>query len=242
VFQKRAVSAIFFGQTKGACRLDFEPDFFIKGIMIGFAIAAPVGPIGVLCIKRTLLNGVVSGLASGMGAALADCLYGAIAAFSLTAVAEFLRDHTLWIQALGGLFLVGLGIRIFLQKPRKSDEVRNPHLHRHNLKQIAQDFISTFFLTLTNPATILSFVAIFAGLGLVSEEVKPDYETSALMVAGVFLGSLAWWCILCGGIGLLRHRLDHRALRITNIISSMIIIGFGLLVFGNLLGKIFKTA
>jgi threonine/homoserine/homoserine lactone efflux protein len=223
-------------------RLDYEPDFFIKGVMIGFAIAAPVGPIGILCIRRTLLNGVVSGLATGTGAALADCFYGAIAAFSLAAVAAFLQHHAIWLQAVGGFFLLYLGLRIFRQQPRKGDEIRSQRAYPHSPKQLARDFVSTFFLTLTNPATILSFVAIFAGLGLVDAQREPDYAMSALMVAGVFLGSLCWWCILAGGIGLVRHRLDHKALRFANILSAVIIIGFGLVVMGNLAGKLVKVS
>lgn len=215
--------------------MEFAPDFFIKGIMIGFAIAAPVGPIGILCIRRTLLNGVASGLASGIGAALADCLYGAVAAFSLTAVAAFLQHYAVWLQVLGGAFLLALGVRIALQKPHKEDEIRHPHKAKHGVVEIAGDFASTFLLTLTNPATILSFVAIFAGLGLVGEDQSPDYEMSALMVVGVFLGSLLWWCILSGGIGIFRHKLDRKALRFTNLLSGVIIGGFGALVLAHLL-------
>jgi threonine/homoserine/homoserine lactone efflux protein len=214
--------------------LDFHPDFFIKGILIGFAIAAPVGPIGVLCIRRTLLNGVASGLASGTGAALADCLYGAIAAFSLTAVFTFLKEYATWLQIFGGTFLIVLGARTVMQKPHKEDEVRHPRKDWHSLKEIAGDFVSTFLLTLTNPATIFSFVGIFAGLGLVSEGETPDYGLSSLMVAGVFIGSLLWWCILSGSIGVFRHKLDRKALRFTNLLSGIIIGGFGALVLAHL--------
>lgn len=215
--------------------MEFHPDFFVKGIMIGFAIAAPVGPIGILCIRRTLLNGVASGLASGMGAALADCLYGAVAAFSLTAVAAFLQHYAVWLQIVGGIFLLALGVRIALQKPHREDEIRHPRKDWHSVKEIVGDFASTFLLTLTNPATILSFVAIFAGLGLVEEEGAPDYALSAMMVVGVFLGSLLWWCILSGGIGIFRHKLDRKALRFTNLLSGAIIGGFGALVLAHLL-------
>lgn len=213
--------------------MEVHPDFFIKGIMIGFAIAAPVGPIGVLCIRRTLLNGVVSGLASGTGAALADCLYGTIAAFSLTAVAAFLQEYAIGLQVLGGFFLVALGARLARQKPHKHDEINAVRTEPHSAKEIAGDLLSTFLLTLTNPATILSFVAIFAGLGLVNETGKTDYNISALMVAGVFSGSFLWWCLLSGGIGIFRHKLDRKALRFTNILSGIIIGGFGAVVLSH---------
>jgi len=215
-----------------------EPDFqfFIKGILIGFAIAAPVGPIGVLCIRRTLLNGVASGLASGTGAALADSFYGAVAAFGLTAIAEFIRHYTAPMQMVGGLFLLYLGLQTFRKKPYTAEEVTQAKTHVHSLREVLHDFSSTFLLTLTNPATVLSFVAIFAGLGMVTEDNKlADYAPAMTMVCGVFLGSLLWWCILSGGIGLVRHRLDHKALGIANMVSAVIIGGFGVAVLTHLI-------
>lgn len=201
-------------------------DFFTKGMMFGFAVAVPVGPIGVLCIRRTLVNGVVSGLATGIGAALADALYGALAAFGLAFVAAFLQKFSLAMQITGGAFLLLVGFRIFMKRPKATDLVMDEKVKIHNLKEIVGDFFSAFFLTLTNPGTILFFVAIFASLGLV-EEGAIHYELSSVMVLGVFLGSLMWWCILSGGIGLFRHKLDRRGLRAINMISGMIIGSFG---------------
>jgi len=206
--------------------------FFLKGFMIGFAIAAPVGPIGVLCIRRTLLNGIRSGLATGAGAAVADACYGAVAAFGLTAISSFLQKIATPLQFLGGVFLLYLGIRTFLQKTA-ADEAGEGQKQLHSWGEVARDFSSTVFLTLTNPATILSFIAIFAGLGIVQG--APDYKLSSLMVLGVFLGSLAWWCILSGGIGLMRHKLDARMMKAANVISALIIGGFGLFALGHLL-------
>lgn len=208
-------------------------DFFTKGMMIGFAIAAPVGPIGVLCIRRTIANGIVSGLATGTGAALADAFYGAIAAFGLTFVAEFLKSYSAAMQLLGGIFLIYLGFKIFMQRPKAADLVTGEK-KIHNAREIVSDFFTTFFLTLTNPATIFSFVGIFAGFGLVEEGVV-HYELSAVMVFGVFLGSLLWWCILSGGVGLFRHKLDRRGLRAINMISGMVIGGFGAAFLGRLI-------
>ncbi len=204
--------------------------FFIKGFMIGFAIAAPVGPIGVLCIRRTLAHGIRSGLASGTGAAVADAAYGAVAAFGLTAVSSFLQQFSTPLQVAGGAFLLWLGIRTFLQKPA-SDAAAAVQGQLHTWKEVAQDFSSTVFLTLTNPATILSFIAIFSGLGIVQG--SPDYGLSALMVLGVFLGSFAWWCILTGGVGFVRHRLDGRMLKGANILSGLVIGGFGVFSLGH---------
>lgn len=205
--------------------------FFLKGLLIGFAIAVPVGPIGVLCIQRTLLYGARSGLASGAGAALADAFYGAIAAFGLTIVTGFLQSHILLIQGCGGLFLLFLGFKTLMKRPQSKEEMKAAVTHLHTWKEVAQDFSSTFLLTLTNPATIISFIAIFAAFGLVTGE-KPNYTLASLMVTGVFIGSLVWWCMLSSGVGLMRHKLDRKALYFLNILSGLIIGGFGGFVLG----------
>ncbi len=202
-------------------------------MIIGFAIAVPVGPVGVLCIRRVLVYGVFSGLASGLGAALADSLYGAIAAFSLSSIADFLREHRFMIQSGGGIFLLAFGIKIFLQKPKTMEEITDANKRPHNLKELAGDLTSTFFITLTNPATVIAFVAIFAGLGLVPED-DPGHELALTMIFGVFMGSLCWWGILAGGLGLFRHKLDNKTLRLINVLSGMIIGGFGMAILGQL--------
>ena len=139
--------------------------FFLRGLIIGFSIAAPVGPIGVLCIGRTLTQGRISGLISGLGAATADALYGSIAAFGLTFISTMLINQQGWIRLIGGIFLCFLGIKISLSSPaRQAARVKG-----HSL---VSSYASTFFLTLTNPMTILSFAAIFAGLGVGSENSK----------------------------------------------------------------------
>src|SRR5271155_5027941 len=133
-------------------------NFLFKGIIIGFTIAAPVGPIGVLCIRRSLADGRKIGLATGLGAATADAAYGCVAGFGLTVISSFLVGHRFWLGLLGGLFLCYLGIRTFMSKPSgKAAEVRGSGLF--------SAYLSTFFLTMTNPMTILSFVAVFAGFG-----------------------------------------------------------------------------
>jgi len=192
--------------------------FFLKGFLIGFSIAAPVGPIGVLCIRRTLAYGRRSGLASGLGAAAADALYGCVAGFGLTLISHFLIQQQFWFRLIGGLFLLTLGVRTFLSHP----DVGPSSPGRSN---IAGDFLSTVFLTLTNPLTVLSFAAIFAGLGLGAA--GGTYIDAGGMVLGVFLGSALWWWILSFGVGALRDRFDLRSLRWVNRISGIIILGFG---------------
>ncbi len=192
--------------------------FLLKGLVIGFLIAAPVGPIGVLCIKRTLTNGRMSGLVSGLGAATADALYGSIAGFGLTLISAFLLDQQTWIRLVGGAFLCYLGLKTFISKPAEQD-VR---AHGGNL---ISAYLSTFVLTLTNPLTILSFAAIFAGLGLGATD--GDFASAGILVSGVFLGSAAWWLLLSGGVSLLRQRLDQQVMAWVNRASGVIILGFG---------------
>ncbi len=191
----------------------------IRGLILGFSIAAPVGPIGVLCIRRTLADGRATGFVSGLGAATADMCYGAIAAFGLTAVSGLLVGQANWIRLVGGVFLCYLGIRTMLSKPTTQAASTSKY-------GLAGAYASTLLLTLTNPSTILSFIAIFAGLGLAST--GGGYGASALLVLGVFLGSALWWLLLSTGVALLRSRLDLRALRWVNRISGIILLGFGL--------------
>jgi threonine/homoserine/homoserine lactone efflux protein len=200
--------------------------YLLRGVAIGFSIAAPVGPIGVLCIRRTLAEGRVSGLLSGLGAATADAIYGVIAAFGLTYISSILIGYQPWIRLLGGLFLCYLGLRTFFSKPAESaDHLRGGSLLR--------DYASTFFLTLTNPMTIISFAAVFAGLGIGSA--KGDYAAATLLVLGVFAGSAAWWLILSGGVSLFRSKFTPRALGWVNKVAGIVILGFGVLAVLSLL-------
>jgi len=198
---------------------------FLKGLAFGFVLAATVGPMWVLCLRRTLAYGAATGLASGMGIALADGLYGAVAAFGLTAVSGFLLAHSLWIGLAGGAFLVYLGVTTLAAKPAAYEETTKPASH-------AQAFLSTLGLTLANPPTILAFAAIFAGLGLAA---STDYRAAALVTLGVFLGSAAWWLVLASFAGALRARLGPRLLRTINIVSGATILAFAAWQFAHLL-------
>jgi len=199
-------------------RMDIS--FLFRGVVIGFSIAAPVGPIGVLCIRRTLAEGRVAGLVSGLGAATADAIYGCVAGFGLTFISGFLVGQQAWLRLIGGAFLCYLGIRTFLSVP--VEEVASVKGHG-----FIRTYASTFFLTLTNPLTILSFAAIFAGLGLANS--GGNYATSGILVLGVFTGSALWWLLLSGGVGLFRDRFTARGLRRVNRISGVIITCFGVL-------------
>jgi threonine/homoserine/homoserine lactone efflux protein len=204
-----------------------EINFFLRGMIIGFSIAAPVGPIGILCIRRTLAEGPTSGLISGLGAATADAIYGFIAGFGLTFISNLLISQQIWLRLLGGGFLCYLGIKTFFTSPLKQS---------FSLKGrgLISAYISTFFLTLTNPMTILSFMAIFAGLGVGS--MSKGYIPAGLLVAGVFIGSALWWLFLSKGVGLLGKKFNLAGLRWTNRISGIIITAFGVLALLSLKG------
>jgi threonine/homoserine/homoserine lactone efflux protein len=195
-----------------------DPGYLVRGFAVGFSIAAPVGPIGVLCIRRTLSQGAASGFASGLGAATADAIYGGAAAFGLTSLTAFLVGQQLWLRVVGGAFLCYLGVKAFTTAPAAQTG-------RVGEDRLAIAYASTFVLTLTNPLTILSFAAVFAGLGLGTA--KNDHASAGFLVAGVFLGSALWWLLLSGVTDLLRSRVTARGLRWVNRISGAVIAGFG---------------
>jgi threonine/homoserine/homoserine lactone efflux protein len=198
------------------------PQIVLQGVVIGFSVAAPVGPIGLLCIHRTLAKGRSSGLASGLGAATADAFYGGVAGFGVTFVSAFLVSQQAWIHLVGGSFLLFLGARIFLAIPKDpgpSTESRGlPH-----------DYLSTLALTLTNPVTIVAFAAIFSGLGMTGS--GGDYGPATALLSGVFCGSALWWTILSAGVGSLRGALNPSRMRRMNEISGAVIACFGAITF-----------
>jgi threonine/homoserine/homoserine lactone efflux protein len=197
---------------------------FLRGLLIGISIAAPVGPIGVLCIRRTLAEGRLSGLISGLGAATADAIYGIIAGFGLTFISGFLVEQQNWLSLFGGIFLCYLGVRTFLSPPTaEAVQVESRGLLRN--------YLSIFILTLTNPMTILSFAAIFAGLGLADS--NGDYFSAAILVLGVFTGSALWWLILSFGVSLFREHITPQWMMWINRVSGLIVFTFGVLALGN---------
>jgi threonine/homoserine/homoserine lactone efflux protein len=185
---------------------------FARGFVLGFSIAAVVGPIGLLCIRRTLLTGFAIGFASGLGAATADATYAAVASFGISALAAVLIDQRVWLRLIGGVFLLYLGVRTLLAAPAQNAS----NLPTTGLR-LAGAYSSTLALTLSNPMTILSFAAIFAGLGASGTE----------LVSGVFCGSAAWWLILAATVTRLRVRLRPRWFRGINLASGLLITAFG---------------
>ncbi len=195
-----------------------DVSFLWHGIIIGFAIAAPVGPIGVICIRRTLVDGRTAGLVSGLGAATADACYGCIAGLGLNLVSELLLSQQAWIRLLGGLFLCYLGGKTWVSPPAGHAISASGH-------GLLGAYTTTFVLTITNPMTIFAFMAIFAGLGVVQTD--GSYSTAALVVAGVFTGSALWWLLLSGGMSIFRTRITLTQLRWINRVAGVIIIGYG---------------
>ena len=194
-------------------------NFFLQGNILGFAIAAAVGPIGLLCIRKTLQYGRFSGLFSGLGAAVADALYAAVAAFGLTFILDALVAGQLWLRLGGGVFLLYLGWKTFFAKAQdKNQDVSHTTL--------LNDFVSTFLLTLTNPTTILSFLAIFAGVGL--STVHESSWDATTLVLGVLLGSSVWWLLLSEGVTLFRKKVSGKVMRWINRIAGMMIAAFGI--------------
>jgi threonine/homoserine/homoserine lactone efflux protein len=191
---------------------------FLRGLMIGISIAAPVGPIGILCIRRTFTQGRLFGFVSGLGAATADAIYGSIAGFGLATISNFLFDYKFWIQLVGGLFLSYLGVRTFRTLPND-----NPVSTQG--RSLMGSYTSVLFLTIANPMTILSFVGIFAGLGLSNPQNNLFYVFMLIFV--VFLGSVLWWLFLCSCVGLLRNRLNTLSLIWINRTSGIAIFAFG---------------
>lgn len=199
--------------------------FWFKGLLIGFAIAAPVGPIGLLCVQRTLTRGRWSGVLSGLGAASADAVYGCIAGFGLASLAGWLLAWQTELRLVGGMFLLYLGSRTW-RTPPAAERARV----RPTRAGLLGDYLSTLGLTLTNPVTILAFLAIFAGLGLAGG--SGDFAAAAALVSGVFAGSLLWWLLLAGGVGSLRGRLSPSVVVWINRASGLLMAGFGVWALG----------
>jgi threonine/homoserine/homoserine lactone efflux protein len=199
---------------------------FFKGLVIGFLISIPVGPIGVLCIQRTLNKGKLHGIVSGLGAATADAVYGFIAAFGLTFVSNFLVKEQIWLRLAGGIFLFYIGVKVFLFKLERQTATGD------NTSYV-RDYVSMLFLTLANPITFFAFAAIFASLGLVN--LIEHHIVALLLVAGVFVGAGLWWLILSGIAATFLGKLLYNRSAWLNKISGIVIIVFGLFVLLSLI-------
>ncbi len=202
-----------------------ETTLFVKGLFFGFSIAAPVGPIGILCIRRSLAGGWAAGLMTGLGAATADAFYGGVAGFGLSTVSSLLVEQRAWLQPAGGLFLCWLGIRTMASASTQKAV-------SETTGATAAGYLSALLLTLTNPMTILSFAAVFAGMGLGS--VAAGRMAALWLVSGVFCGSMAWWIVLTSITSRFNHRMNASAMRWVDRCSGMVLTGFGLTAIASL--------
>lgn len=199
-----------------------------KGALAGFIIAAPVGPVGVLCVQKTLLEGRLAGLSAGLGAATADALYGCIAAFGLSLISGWLEAHQQAFRIVGGLFLLFMAWRMLRAALNPPPQAAPVAMKRDGL---IAGFVSTFALTATNPITIVAFLGIFAFFGIGSFGLSN--AKAAWLVLGVFIGSSVWWLSLAGLAGAFRRRLNNGGLRWINGLSGALILGFALYGLGS---------
>lgn len=199
--------------------------YFIKGVLVGFAMAIPVGPITVICIRNTLAVGRLRGLIIGLGAATADLVFSCIAAFGLTIISNTLDDQKIWIRLVSGTLLFFVGARTFRAHPGN-------HKLQRSGGGLLKSYFSIVFLTLSNPFTIFAFIVVFAALGL--GNLSGFFSISSL-VAGVFIGSCLWFLSLNSGVALFRKKLNLTGLRWVNRIAGILIIISGVIIIGSLL-------
>jgi threonine/homoserine/homoserine lactone efflux protein len=199
-----------------------EVDLLIRGIIVGLMIAIPVGPVNILCIHRTLEAGWKSGVISGLGAAAADMLYGGVAGFSITLVVQFVVREQFWIRFFGGILLIVIGIFYFFKRPAPLNAQTEGRGSAYS------DMRSTFLLTMTNPTTVLSFLAILAALGMGNQR---QWWLTVFLVVGIFCGSMAWWIVLSSIVNQFRGRFNDRLLLLMNRFAGLAIGGFGVAAF-----------
>ena len=196
-------------------------DSIIQGLIIGISVSAPLGPIGVICIQKTLNKGVLAGFFSGLGAAFADTIYAAIAGFGLTFISDFMTDQQLYLRSIGGAFLIFVGIKVFY-----TNTIKQVRKQRSGKGKIIGEFLSVFFLTLSNPITIIFFGAVFAGIGLVGED--SNTHITFIITTSIFAGALLWWLSLSLIVNFFRHKIRLRSLWWINKIAGVIIVVLGI--------------
>ena len=199
-----------------------EFELLLRGALAGLAISAPVGPVNVLCVSRTITKGRLAGIVSGLGAAAADTIYGSVAGFSITFIIAWLTRELFWIRLVGGVLLIAIGAVYYFKRPKSLEETNQND-------SPGSDIATTFLLTLTNPTTILSFLAVLAVLGLGE---RRHWTLTLFLVLGIFLGAMFWWSLLALISGYFRHRFNDHAVVWMNRISAFAIGGFGLITMG----------
>ncbi len=193
--------------------------YILKGIAIGFSLAAPVGPLGVLCIRRTLAHGGKRGLIVGLSAAVADILYGIVAAFGVTLISDFIYNQQQWIRLIGGSVLIILGYHTLHSRPSTDKETNGTNRH-------VRAFFSTFLLALTNPMTVFTFAAVFASVGL--GDITDNHIFGLFLVTGIFLGTMSWFTLLTTLVHFFKERINTDGISLMNKIAGSVLILFGI--------------
>lgn len=192
--------------------------FLLKGLIVGLSVSIPVGPIGILCIRKTVQEGRLAGFFTGIGAALADTCYGVIAALGVSTLSSFLLEQAFWLKLIGGTFLLILGVKLFFTNVTDDTTEKVGKGHINNL-------LTTFLLTITNPTTVIAFLAIFAAIGL--GDTNSSLSNSSYLITGVFLGSASWWLILSSTVNLFQAKFTPKRMVWFNRLSGAAIFSFG---------------
>jgi threonine/homoserine/homoserine lactone efflux protein len=209
-----------------------------SGIIIGLVVAAPIGPVNLICIRRTLAYGPVNGFFSGLGAALGDGVFAVVTAFGLTAISQLIEGYSTPLRLLGGLMLLGFGLHIFNSDVSVLGAAESAHNRDEGASSLFRAIASTFALTITNPATLFGFAALFTGLGSLAGG-EATFLDAALTVIGVIAGSSMWWFTLTTIVGIFHRHIDSRVMRTINRVFGVAVTGFGVVVLGNLASKLF---
>jgi threonine/homoserine/homoserine lactone efflux protein len=209
----------------------------LSGVVIGLIVAAPIGPVNLICIRRTLAFGPVNGFVSGLGAALGDGAFAIITAFGLTAVAQFIEGFYLILQIAGGALLLFFGWKTYMTEPKPRSERDDRLMHEGEESSLAHSIVSTFALTITNPATLFGFAALFAGLGGLAGNVT-SFMQASVVVCGVVAGSMLWWFTITTIVGLFHAKIDAQVMRIINHASGIAVTAFGIAVIGHVVMKV----
>jgi threonine/homoserine/homoserine lactone efflux protein len=209
-----------------------------SGIIIGLVVAAPIGPVNLICIRRTLAYGPVNGFFSGLGAALGDGVFAVVTAFGLTAISQLIEGYSTPLRLLGGLMLLGFGLHIFNSDVSQLGDAAGAHNRDDGASSLIRAIASTFALTITNPATLFGFAALFTGLGSLAGG-EATFLDAALTVIGVVAGSTMWWFTLTTIVGIFHRHIDSRVMRTINHVFGIAVTGFGAVVLGDFALKLF---
>jgi len=204
-----------------------------SGIVIGLVVAAPIGPVNLICIRRTFAYGPLNGFFSGLGAALGDGLFAVVTAFGITAISQLIAGYYTPLRLIGGLMLLGFGIHIFNANVCILRDAEGGVSPDNGSSSLVRAIASTFALTITNPATLFGFTALFAGLGSLAGE-SATFLDAAVTVLGVIAGSTMWWFTLTTVVGIFHRHIDTGVMRNINRLFGIIVTGFGVVVLGNL--------